>query len=262
MKTLCSILLLSTLFFSNLLAKDHKIELGLGLGALYYPDYIGSKHYSPLLVPLPYIRYQGDYFRIDEDGVTGNLFGIDGLSIDLSVSGSLPADSNNANARKGMPDLDLTGEVGSKLIYNFFDASPTVLELEVPIRAVLSTDFTNIVYRGLVSNPQLKLSLNYSEFEWTFRSGIVLADKEYNNYYYGVAPQYQTPTRTAYTAKGGFNGYRNRIGMTYKKGAWWAGALVSHYSISNAVFSDSPLVETTSNFYLGASVAYIFYTQD
>jgi len=104
--------------------------------------------------------------------------------------------------------------------------------------------------------------LNYSEFEWTFRSGIVLADKKYNTYYYGVVPQYQTQTRTAYSPKDGFNGYRNRIGMTYKKGEWWAGAFVSHYSISDAVFSDSPLVEINSNFYLGASVAYIFYAQD
>jgi len=262
MKTLFSILFISSLIFSNLEAKDHKIELGLGIGALYYPDYIGSKHYSSLVTPLPYIRYRGEYFRIDEDGLTGNLFGIDGLSIDLSVSGSLPADSNNANARKDMPDLDLTGEVGFQLVYKFFDDSPVVVELEAPLRAVLSTDFTNIVYRGFISNPQLKLALNYSEFEWTFRSGIVLADKEYNNYYYGVQAQYQTPTRAEYTAKGGFNGYRNRIGMTYKKGVWWAGAFISHYSINDAVFKDSPLVETKSNIYMGASIAYIFYTQD
>ena len=32
--------------------------------------------------------------------------------------------------------------------------------------------------------------------------------------------------------------------------------------IHNAVFEDSPLVETTSAIYMGASIAYIFYTQD
>lgn len=256
-----SFLLLLTLCFT-LYAQEPKLELGFGVGVLHYPNYIGSKSYNSLLVPLPYIRYRGDYFKIDEDGLNGELFGIDGLKIDLSVSASLPADSDDDNARSDMPDLDLTGEIGFKFVYKIFEKDPLVLELEMPLRAVLSTDFTAISYRGVVSNPQLKLSLNYTEFEWTFRTGIVFANKDYNSYYYGVNAEYQTPTRAMYVAKSGFNGYKNRVGVTYKKGFWWAGAFTSYYNISDAVSKDSPLVETKSNLYLGASVAYIFYTQD
>lgn len=256
-----TLLLLLTLFVS-LLARDTKFELGLGVGSLSYPNYIGSKSRQILTLPVPYVRYRGEYFRIDEDGLSGKLFGINGLRLDLSVSGSLPANSEDDGVRKDMPDLDLTGEIGPKLVYNIYESGVSQLEFEFPIRAVLSTNFKSVTYRGIVSNPQLKYSLNYSEIEWTLRSGIIFSDKDYNSYFYGVEKQYETPSRAMYEATSGFSGFRNRIGMTYKKGVWWAGAFVSHFNISSASFRDSPLVETSSAFYMGASVAYIFYTID
>jgi len=140
------------------------MELGIAVGSLYYPDYIGSKTNNILNVPLPYIRYHSKFLSIDEDGVNSKLFGIDGLRLDLSLNGSLPA-SSKSSVRKDMPDLDLTGEIGPKLLYNIFSQGVTQLEFELPFRAVLSTDFTSINYVGLVSNPQLKYSLNYTHFE-------------------------------------------------------------------------------------------------
>lgn len=246
----------------SLHAQEKTLELGIGIGTLYYPNYIGSKSYSTLTLPFPHIRYRGECFRIDEDGLSGKLLGINGLRLDLSISGSLPADSTDDNARADMPGLDLTGEIGFELIYQLFKDNPVLLELELPLRTVLSTDFTNLIYRGVISNPQLKLSLNYTHFEWTFRSGFTLANREYNSYYYSVQEQYVTPTRPYYEAEGGFGGLRNRIGMTYQKGSWWGGGFISHYSTENSVFSDSPLVETQESIYIGASIAYIFYMQD
>jgi len=253
--------LILTLFFSLLFAKDHKLELGIAAGALYYPNYIGSKSSHVLVTPLPYIRYRGDWFRIDEDGLSGKLFGINGLRIDLSVSGALPAQSETNDAREGMPDLDLTGEIGFQLVYKLYENSPQCLEFEFPLRAVLSSDFTNLKYRGIVSNPQLKYSLRYTEFKWTFRLGAVFGDENYNNYYYEVAKEYETPTRGAYSSSTGFAGYRGRIGMTHENGNWWYGAFISYFNIKNAVFSESPLVETDHSLYSGLSVAYIFYTE-
>jgi len=256
------ILSLFLLTYASLLAKDYKLELGLGVGSLYYPNYIGSKITQILTLPLPYIRYRGDYFRIDEDGLSGKLFGINGLRLDLSISGSLPANSKQNGVRESMPDLDLTGEVGFQLIYRIFQKGASKLEFEFPLRAVLSTDLTNLKYQGVVSNPQLKYSLDYSHFSWTFRSGIMITDENYNNYYYEVGDKYATASRPAYNAKGGFSGIRNRVGMTYKKNAWWYGAFISHFNINNAVFKNSPLVQTHDALYCGASVAYIFYTQN
>ncbi len=240
-------------------SKDSKLELGIGVASLYYPAYIGSKSTQILTLPLPYLRYEGEYFRIDEDGINGKLFGINGLRIDLSLNGSLPSSSEENSAREDMPDLDLTGEIGPNLIYNIYEKGPSKLEFELPLRAVLSTDFSNLKYRGIVSTPQLKYSLYYTEFEWTLRTGIMFADRDYNNYFYEVKEQYVRVDRKAYGSEGGFSGYKNRIGVTYLKGNWWAGAFASYINIDKAVFRDSPLVETSDALYIGASIAYIFY---
>ena len=247
---------------TSILAKEPKVELGVGVFTLSYPDYIGSKSTQLLTAPFPHVRYRGDFLTIDEDGINGKLFGINGLRLDLSFSGSLPASSEDSKAREDMPDLDFTGEVGPNLIYNLYEHGMARLEFEFPIRAVLSSDFSYVEYQGIVSTPRLKYSLNYSEFEWTLRSGVMFANERYHNYFYGVSPKYATPIRPEYTARSGYSGFSNRIGMTYQKGHWWAGAFVSHFNLKNAVFEDSPLIETQSAIYMGASVAYIFYTQD
>jgi outer membrane scaffolding protein for murein synthesis (MipA/OmpV family) len=255
-------LLLLSLFLTPLFSQEYSLKLGVATGVLYYPNYIGSKSSNTLVTPFPYLRYKGEIFQIDEDGLSGKLFGVNGLKIDLSVSAALPAQSEEDSVRKDMPDLDLTGEVGFKLIYEIFSDSPHHLAFEFPLRSVLSTDFTNLKYRGIVSNPQLKYSLKYTQFKWTFRAGAFFSDKNYNNYYYGVSQEYQTPTRSFYKADAGFAGLRARVGLTYEKGNWWAKAFVSYFNISDAVFYDSPLVETPHAVYSGVSLAYIFYTSD
>jgi len=249
------------LLTAQLRAQDDKLELGLGLGSLYYPNYVGSKDYQFLTLPIPYIRYTGKYFRIDEDGLSQDLVGIKGLKLEASVSGSLPASSEKNDARESMPNLDLTGEVGFKLVYNLFEKNISKLELEMPLRVVLSTNFTNLHYQGIVSNPQIKYSLDYDKLEWTFRTGILLANKRYNSYYYSVDKIYETPSRAAYDANGGFSGFKSRVGVTYRHKNWWSGASVSYYNISNATFSDSPLVQTHHSLYTGIALAYIFYTK-
>ena len=259
MKTALLILLLLS---SILNAKEPKLELGFGGAALYYPNYVGSKTYNFITLPFPYLRYRGKYLKYDKDGLTGKLFGINDLKLELSGSGSLPASSEKGSARDGMPDLDLTGEIGLQFVYNIYEKGVSQLEFELPIRGVLSTDFTQIDYRGLVSNPQLKYSLNYTNLELTLRTGVVLGDEDYHSYYYGVDREYITPNRSEYKANAGFNGFRNRVGMTYKKGSWWMGAFITYISLNGSVIEDSPLVEINSALYSGASVAYIFYTAD
>ena len=256
------VFLLLLLINTYIYAKDPKVELGIGIFTLSYPDYLGSKSTQLLTAPFPHVRYRGELLTIDENGINGKLFGVNGLRLDLSVSGSLPANSEDSRAREDMPDLDFTGEIGPKLVYNIYEHGVALLEFEFPLRTVLSTDLSSIKYRGIVSTPQLKYSLKYSEFEWTLRSGLMFADERYHNYFYGVSEEYVTPTRAQYKASGGYSGFRNRIGMTYQKENWWAGAFVSYFSLDNAVFNVSPLVETQSAVYMGASVAYIFYTQD
>ncbi|QSZ40827.1 hypothetical protein GJV85_01415 [Sulfurimonas aquatica] len=253
--------LLFLLSFASLIySKEYELELGLGVGALSYPNYIGSKSSQYLALPIPFIRYRGENFRIDEDGINGELFGINGLKLELSMSGSLPASSDKNGARKDMPDLDLSGEIGFEVVYNIYDKGISKLELEFPFRAVFSTNYTRVEYRGITSNPQLKYSLNYKDLTLTFRTGIIAADDVYHSYYYSVKSQYATAQRDAYEAHSGFGGFKNRVGLTYKKGSWWSGAFISYFNVKDAVYKDSPLLETDTALYYGVSLAYIFYT--
>ena len=256
------IFFLLLLLISSLHAQEKRLELGLGIGALRYPSYIGSKSYHSFIAPLPYIRYRGKRFRLDENGLNGKLLGVEGLRIDLSVSGALPAESESDDARAGMPDLDLTGEVGFQLIYRLYHEKEHTLEIEFPIRSVLSTNFNNLKYRGIVSNPQLKYMYKDTHFKMTLRVGAIFGDADYFNYYYGVSEEYVTPTRGFYDAKSGFGGIRSRIGMRYKVGSWWFGGFCSYFDIQDATFSDTPLVETKHAIYSGISAAYIFYTSE
>ncbi len=254
--------LVTLLLSSSTYARDTKLELGLGVASLYYPDYLGSASRQLLTLPVPHIRYRGDYIRIDEDGLSGKLFGINGLRLEMSLSGSLPASSENSDAREGMPDLDLTGEIGPKLVYNIFEHGVALLEFELPVRAVFSTDFSDVKYRGVTSSPQLKYSLKYDIIEWTLRTGLLFSNKEYNSYFYEVSQEYATQDREAYKTESGFSGFKNRVGVTYKKDNIWAGAFISHFNIKNATFANSPLVEEHHTVYIGASISYIFYTID
>jgi len=89
----------------------------------------------------------------------------------------------------------------------------------------------------------------------------MLCDKDYANYFYGVKQEYVTKERSYYDAKNSYGGFRNRIGMTYKKNAWWFGAFISYIDIKNATFHNSPLIERDAALYTGASLAYIFYVE-
>ena len=251
--------LLLIFIFINLHAQERKLEIGSGLGVISYPDYVGSKSYQSLAIPFPYVQYIGKVFRLDKDGINGKLLGLNGLKLNLSINGSLPANSSNGGIREGMPNLDLTGEIGLKLVYNLFEQGVSKLEFELPLRSVYSTDFSEVTYRGIVSNPLLKYSLNYRFFNIALRAGPAYGDANYHAYYYSVDEQYARVNRSEYKAKSGLSGYKTKVRIVYQKNSLRLGLHFSHHNIEHAVFSNSPLVETNHATYLGLSCAYIFY---
>lgn len=241
-------------------AKDYSLDLGAALGTITFPSYMGSKTNQNYTLPFPYVIYKSDYLDIDTDGIRTTLFDIKDLVLDLSLGGSLPADSKDLKAREGMPNLDFTFEFGPRITYKFFNHGVANLYFELPARAVYSTDLSNLVPRGYITTPQFKYALEYKNFEFSYRLGALFASEGYNDYFYEVAPQYATSTRQAYDAKGGYDGLKNRLTVTYTTKRWFAGAFVSYYDLHNTVYENSPLVETKYAIYFGASLAYIFYT--
>ncbi len=250
------------IFLTFLEAKKPTLELGIGLASLSYPSYLGSSDQKLLAVPFPYIRYRGKNFQIEKGGVKKELFDINGLSLDLSVSGSLPVDSASSKKREGMNDLDLVFEAGPKIKYKIFSKDCYDLYFRLPIRAVISSNLqSNIRYRGSLVTPQFRLEQNVGEREISFTSGITIADGLYHDYFYGVDEKYVTSERSQYKAHGGYGGYRNGIGFTDKKGSWMYGAFLIHYMLEGVSFEDSPLLEQKNALFGGFSFAYIFYAK-
>jgi len=146
------LVLLLTLFA---LPYASELDLGIGIGDMYYPDYLGSNHSNNLVVPFPFIDYHSGKLDIDTDGIKQQLFSIDGLSVRLSMSGSLPMSSSGA--REGMDDLDPAGEIGPALVYSLYDDGAFSFKLDLPIRAVVSSDFKGIDYRGYLYEFKAKI---------------------------------------------------------------------------------------------------------
>ncbi|CAA6801172.1 MAG: Outer membrane protein [uncultured Sulfurovum sp.] len=250
---------LSLLLFSTLHSSESKYELGLGMGVVTYPSYIGSKSSNEFISPLPYIRYESGKTKLGRGGLQYKFFDSKDLTLDLSLGGSLPVDSENAKSREGMNDLDFALEVGPRLNYRFYKDEHHKVSFKLPLRAVISTDIKEYESQGFLVAPNLNYRYKQDKFQFKLKTGPIWADKTYHNYFYGVTPNYATAQRQAYDAEAGYNGYRNTISFKYKQDRWNYGAFASHFNIDGTSFEDSPLVETKSALFLGTFISYTFY---
>ena len=89
-------------------------EIGIGAAAYHQPNYPGSDVRSTTGFPFPCVIYRGDWFRIDRS-LQGILYETQKIKLDFSAGGTSVVDSDESDAREGMPDLDPTFEVGPAL---------------------------------------------------------------------------------------------------------------------------------------------------
>jgi len=243
----------------TLQGEDRHYELGVGLLGVSYPSYIGAKTTHQLLVPIPEFTYHAPQTTIDKNGIEQQLFGMDGVRLDLSMGGSLPSSSQHSDARAGMPDLDLAFEVGPRIKYQLHQDAHHQLEIRLPLRAVISTDFEALHYRGYLITPDLRYQYTQSHLELTCLMGPLWSSQHYNRYFYGVSSQYVTASRNLYDAKAGYSGYQATIGWRERNQSWRYGGFVSYFDLHHATFEDSPLVETKTALFGGVYLSYIFF---
>ena len=249
-KIFATTLILSSLYSSTL-------DLGIGVGDMIYPDYLASNHTNRTILPFPYIDYHSEKLNIDQDGLKERLFSIDELSLRLSMSGSLPVRSSGA--REGMSNLDISGEIGPAIIYELYKKDGVNLKLDFPIRAVISTNFKEMRYRGYKYDPKLAIDYNFLDgYIFQFKTGGVWGDSRFQNYIYGVEREFVTENRAKYKAKAGYMGYKTSIGISKKFNRVWAGASIIYYDLDGAVSKDSPLFNKNYGVYSGLFIAYLF----
>lgn len=239
-------------------------EAGMGVAAIDFPDYRGSDERQAYLLPMPYIVYRGDFLKVNREGVRGMFFESERMEFDVSVNGTVPVKSEDNQARRGMPDLDPTLEIGPSLNF-FLLRSPdhkTSLELRLPLRAAIASDFSHLDHVGWVFQPNLNLDLRdaWPGKGWNLGvlAGPVFADRRYHQYIYGVEPAYATPQRPAYNAPGGYAGTQIVGALSKRFPNYWVGGFVKWDTLNGAAFADSPLVKTRQYFTAGVAVSWVF----
>jgi len=237
-------------------------EVGAGFAGLSIPDYRGSDQQRGYVLPLPYIQYRGDVFRIDREGAHGNVFRSEQVKLDVSLNAGPPAKSGKNGARTGMPDIDPTVEAGPSLqiVLARNEAGDRVWSLQLPWRAAAATDLSHVQRIGWVFAPNLNLDVRHLGGGWDMSVGLgpMYASEDYHDYYYEVPPAFATNARPAYDAKGGYSGSRLTLTASRRYKTFWVGAFARYDTLSGAVFADSPLVKRQESFMAGAGIAWIF----
>ncbi len=195
-------------------------ELGVAVGAGYTPDYPAADEYSTRILPLPYFVYRGRVFRSEESGLLrGRVFYNDRIDFDISMAGAVDVKSADNEARAGMPDLDWMGQIGPRVQVRLAQAARDAhIDFELPIRAVLGTDFARFRHIGFMSVPEIAYqhdNLAGTGVHLKLGAGATFADKKFQDEIYGVDPQFATADRPAYEAKGGYMGSRLQLSSYY-----------------------------------------------
>jgi outer membrane scaffolding protein for murein synthesis (MipA/OmpV family) len=239
-------------------------ELGAGVSVLDFPHYRGSDERSTLVLPFPYLIYRGEVLRLDREGLRGLLIESERVELDISANATIPVDSDDNRARNGMPDLDPTFEIGPSLNLTLLGRRTQKFEvqLRLPVRAVIATDFSHASAEGFVFEPRLNLDLRLREAGMGWRAGIgagpVFVTDSTAQYFYSVPPEFATGARPAFSASGGYAGTQLTASISWRGRSLWAGAFVRQDWLGGASFEDSPLVKSDQAFAAGVALAYVF----
>ena len=244
-------------------AGDHKPlwEIGIAAGYLHVPEYMGSDEDYSLALGVPYLIYRGDFFRADREGLRGIFFDSERLSLDLGFSFGLPVDNDN-RARRGMPDLHLTAQIGPRLnwiVYNERDRPKATFRL--PARYTFDTHGEGL---GWVVEPSIRVEREHlgQSGRWNARAdfGLLYAGRRNNEYYYGVPTAYATPERPAYSADSGLHSVFMHLSADYRVDKrLTVGAFARFHSLSDGVIDDSPLVKDDDYVFLGVGLRWSFW---
>ncbi len=244
-------------------------ELGLMGGGSYHPDYPAAGRNHARGLALPYIAYRGEIFRSDEKGLLrGRVVRSDDMEFDVSLNGTFPVDSDDNDDRRGMPDLDWLGEIGPRLQFTAAraPAGGARIDLELPVRAVFSTDLSDLAYRGVVAAPEIAYrhgNVPESGVQVKLGLGATFATVELMEYFYGVAPRFATGTRPAYAADAGYLGANVQLTAFTSFSAGWRAfgriRLDLHHGAAN---EDSPLFRNEAAFSVGLGLVRSIYRSE
>lgn len=231
-------------------------EVGVGGFGGYVPDYPGSDEGQPRGLGAPYLIYRGEVFRFG-DGSIASVVPVETqrVKLGLSFDAAFNSDSDDNEARQGLPDLDfLLGagpELEIRLLRRRYRGDETArLDLALQARAVISTDFADVERRGFVFQPRLRLerrNFRRSGVDLFTSIGPIWATERLHDYFYEVDAAFATASRPAFEASGGYFGTEVFFGAGTELSDRWSLFVGSQIGVYGASANeDSPLFK--SNF--------------
>lgn len=239
----------------------------LGLGAAYFSghDYPGSSDPNEAGLVLPFFIYRSEVVRVEGRGVGAVAYERPRLKLDVSLGGSLNAESEGNAARAGMPDLDFLFELGPRLNALLLrsvhtNGGTSTLRWLNSVRGVVSSDFSSLDGRGFLFKSELEFRrkrLFGSRFDFQIQLDSTWATRKLHDYFYSVAPEFETATRNRFRAESGYLGSTLTTGFGYKiTPALRIFTAVNFESFNGAANETSPLFETDSNVNFAAAVVW------
>lgn len=231
-------------------------EFGLAAAGVRAPAYPASGVNTERGFLVPWFIYRGDKVRFQDGGLKVIALQSQRVTIDVSISGSLNANSDDTPLRAGMPDLDYLLELGPKVDVRIWerdlgDGQKSRLNWSTALRLALSTDFSSIRSRGPVLGTQLGYRRSGLFGDTTSFSASVESTwtgEQLMDYFYAVDPAFVTSERPAFDAQAGYVGTRLSVGLGrrfHKNVLGFLGVAVALHD--GATNDDSPLFESTSN---------------
>ncbi|MBI5429400.1 MAG: MipA/OmpV family protein [Nitrosomonadales bacterium] len=237
-------------------------EFGAGGAFIDFPHYRGSDERQVYVLPMPYLVYRGEILKVDRHRVRGMLYESETAELDVSVNGSVPVTKNDA--RQGMPDLDPTLEIGPAINVRLFEAESkqAQLELRLPLRYIIGSDFTYLRGVGWMFHPQLNLDVQnvFDQAGWNLGMAVgpLYTDRRYSEYFYGIDAVYARADRPAYSASGGYAGSQFVAALTKRFPKFWMSGFVKWDTLRGAAFETSPLVKDRQFATTGFAITWIF----
>ncbi len=209
-------------------------EAGVGMASVVFPVYRGAATSSFYALPIPYLVYRGKLLRADHDGAY-----LEFMRPTVEAGPSLEV--------RLWRSLDERTRVSAQLPLR----AAIAVEWSPRLVGAVGSAFLNFDHRNPVGCQGCDLGL---------RLGPMFETRDYNQYYYGVDPEYARTGRPAYAASGGYAGLQYLGSFSKRFAHSWLGAFVRYDSLAGASFEASPLVQSRHYFAVGIGFSWILRT--
>lgn len=153
---------------------------------------------------LPFLVYRGQFLRADRERAGLRAIATPRFEIDIGAAGAFGANSDDIDARRGIPNLGTLVEFGPRVKWNLGTGpGGGAWRLELPLRGVLDISERG-TYRDLAFEPRLVFQLR-ANAGWGYMTSLsaIVADQRLAKTFYGEDPIVARVDRPAFEAQSG-----------------------------------------------------------